>query len=288
MKKFLCFVTLIGILVLSSGCGLFKEMFTTRLTENDGEIVLKLDEEYTKYFPYEVPSYTLTFDGKINTTEERTTTSEVVFTQNDDYVVSKILEDLFDEYNEKGRFYSVLIKEEKEAETWMNTYSSGKAEKDYVKVLDSKIYNELAYIALENGLILSFNYAKFYDWDGNLYYRWQFTESIRMFLHYPFMVTEDSEGNDMFLLLPIPAGVVIKFDSTTKTLETILKSDKFKTDESYYTYEYVNDWTKETTLDYYMKNFNGSYVNGVFQITYLGYKFNITFNEKDFVIKYAK
>ena len=63
MKKIFCFLTLLGVLLLLNGCGLFTEMFTTRLTENDGEIVLKLDEDYAKYFPYELPTFTLTFDG---------------------------------------------------------------------------------------------------------------------------------------------------------------------------------------------------------------------------------
>ena len=137
-------------------------------------------------------------------------------------------------------------------------------------------------------MILSLNYAKIIDWDNNVYYRWQFTESIRMILHYPMMVSEDSEGNTIFLLLPLPAGVTMSFDTTTKTLDTLLTKEKFKTDESYYTYKYIQSWNKDTIKEYYINNFNGVELNGDLLIEYFGYQFTVTLNDNNFIIKHYK
>ena len=266
-----------------SGCGLVKEMFKTELISNEGEIKLIINEEYQKYFPYEVPSFTLEFEGSFNTTKNRTTESEVIFTHNDDFKLSEVISNLLKKYDELGRLYTHQFSVDKEPETYLISYANNpEGEKEYVKVLDSKIYNEVSYISLENGLVLSLNYARIVDWDNNVYYRWQNTESIRMILHYPMMVTENENGETIFLIIPLPQGVVYNFDTTTKTLDTILSKDKFKTDSTYYTYDYINNWNKENVKDFYIERFNGKEENNKFYIEYLGYSFEIVFNEKTF------
>lgn len=271
--------------ILFSGCKLFE----TKIVTYDSELTLQMVEEYKVYFPYTLPTFKLEFDGSVNTTEQRTGPYEVVFTQNDDFFVSDILSDLFAEYEAKGDLLIYNIGTDDEAETWMNTYDEqGNHKKEYIKVLDNKIYNEIAYMTLDNGLILSVNYAKIIDWNNNVYYRWQKTESIRMIIHYPLMVTENNNNETMFLLLPLPAGVIKKFDTTTKSLETITSKDKFKNDMSYYTYDYISIWNKDTVKEYYINRFNGREENGTFIIDYFGYQFSVQFNENNFILKHIK
>ena len=280
--KYLTVFILFYIVMLASGC----KLFATPIVAYENKIELSMVEEYKQYFPYELPSYVLEFEGTLNTTENRTGPYEVIFTQNDDFKVSEILRNLF-EHN-KDNLIVHLLDTDDEAETWMNTYEDGEPKKEYIKVLDNTIYNEIAYITLENGLILSVNYAKIIDWNNNVYYRWQVTESIRMILHYPLMVTDDNAGNTMFLLLPIPAGVTINFDPTTKDLQTILEKDKFKTDKSYYTYKYIDNWNKETVSEYYVNNFNGILDNNQIKIKYFDYDFVVTVNDDSFTIEHLK
>lgn len=283
-RYFIILLSLILTIVVS-GCKLFE----TKLVTYENELTLQMVEDYKVYFPYTLPIFTLKFDGSLNTTEQRTGPYEVVFTQNDDFFVSDILSKLFAEYEAKNDLLIYNIGTDEEAETWMNTYDEdGNHSKEYIKILDNKIYNEIAYMTLDNGLILSVNYAKIVDWNNNVYYRWQKTESIRMIIHYPLMVTENSNNETMFLLLPLPAGVIKKFDTTTKSLETITTKDKFKNDMSYYTYDYISIWNKETVREYYVNRFNGYEENGVFMIEYFGYNFSVEFNEKNFVIKHLK
>lgn len=283
-RYFLLLLSLILSIVLC-GCKLFETVIVTY----DNELTLQMVEEYKPYFPYNLPTFTLKFDGSVNTTEQRTGPYEVVFTQNDDFFISDILSNLFAEYESKGSLLIYNIGTDEEAETWMNTYDEeGNHSKEYIKVLNNKIYNEIAYMTLDNGLILSVNYAKIIDWNNNIYYRWQKTESIRMIIHYPLMVTENSNFETMFLLLPLPAGVIKKFDTTTKSLETITSKDKFKNDMSYYTYDYISIWNKETVREYYINGFNGHEEDGEFIIEYFGYNFSVEFNEDNFVIKHLK
>ena len=93
----------------------------------------------------------------------------------------------------------------------MNRRDSEVDEKVYLKVKDEKVYNEIAHILLDDGLILSINYARFIDSDNVTYYKWQTTESIRMVLHYPFMITNKTDKvpnkinyNKSFCFIPLP------------------------------------------------------------------------------------
>ena len=289
IKKFVLLLIVSVMISLSSGCGLLKEMFKTELVSNEGEINLIINEDYQKYFPYEVPSFTLEFEGSLNTTKQTTTNSEVIFTHNDDFKLSEVIGKLLNKYQNLNSLYTHQFSIDKEPETYLISYKNNPdGEKEYVKVLDSKIYNEVSYISLENGLVLTLNYSRIVDWDNNVYYRWQNTEAIRMILHYPLMVTENENGETMFLIIPLPAGVVYNFDTTTKSLDTILTKDKFKTDSSYYTYDYVNDWNIDTVKEFYINRFNGQEIDNKFFVEYLGYKFEIVFNEKSFTFYYKK
>ena len=237
------------VLVLNISC-FFKEMFQVEVQEMDGVVHLECDNDILDYFPYEeIPSFDFTFEGKVNITVNRQGEYECIFTKNDDFFVSKIIKELIDHYKgiDEDRVYTYVLSTDKTNETWLNIRDEGKDEKAYFKVLNGEIYNEYTYILLDNGLILSISYARFVDENNQTYYKWMNTESIRMVLHYPFMITTDIEkvpnkngSNKSFVLLALPLGVTYSFDLTTKRLERLLSDDKFLED-TYYSYRYLND-----------------------------------------------
>ena len=288
MKKILILVFSIYISFIMASCNIFK----VEVVEYVNEIPLSYDSKLVGHLAYneeDIPSFTLKFEGKVNITKQRTGEYECIFTKNDDFFISNIVMNLLDEYTEKGRasFYTQKIEETNE--TWMNRRDEVTDEKIYIKVKDGKIYNELAYITLENGLQLTINYAKFVDQETNItYYRWQKTESIRMFLHYPLMVI-DKDDERQFVFIAIPNQVRLKFDTTTKQVKDLLAKDKFTTSE-WYTYDYQHSYEEDLDnyKNYYIDNFNGRTENNEFLFDYLGYTFKIDFNENNFVISFVK
>lgn len=288
---FLSFLLMI-IILLSLSC-VFKEMFSVNVMEMDGVIHLSIDERIIDYFPYEeIPSYDLTFDGKVNITENRQGAYECIFTKNDDFFVSNIIKDLIEKYKklDEARVYTAVISIEDTNETWMNLRDEKRDEKVYLKVTDGAIYNEITYILLENGLILSVNYARFVDDNNVTYYKWQKTESIRMVLHYPFMITNNiakvsnkNGSSKSFVLLALPLGVTYSFDLTTKRLEKLLEDDKFLED-TYYSYRYRTDTGKDDVINFYTTYFNGHVDGDNLLFDYLGINFKVSFNESYFII----
>lgn len=288
MKKILALILLLSVSLILTSCSIFK----TEVVSYENEIPLTFDSDLKGHLAYneeDIPSYVIHFEGKVNITKQRTGEYECIFSQNDDFFVSKIVESILNEYIEKGRASFYTQKVEETNETWMNRRDETTDEKVYIKVKDGKIYNELAYITLENGLQLTINYAKFVDSDTNLtYYRWQKTESIRIFLHYPLMVIDQNDERK-FVFIAIPNQVRLKFDTTTKQVKDLLAKDKFTTSE-WYTYDYQHSYSEDydTYVKYYVDNFNGRIENDEFLFDYLGYTFKIDFNEANFVISFKK
>ena len=198
IKNFCLF--LIFCLIFLSGCSC-NEIFSFSVTPVENGITLTYDQDIITHLAYEnieLPSYTIEFDGTLNITENRQGEFECIFAQNDDFTVSKLVANIIDEYKEKGRVSFREISKDEEMETWMNLRNETQDEKIYLQVKDGIIYNEIAYITLENGLQLTINYARFTDKDNNLYYRWQKTESIRFVLHYPLMVIKQIQIKHLF------------------------------------------------------------------------------------------
>ena len=287
MKRIgLLLLSVLLVIVLSS-CNLFK----TELVSYENEITLSYDSDLSGHLAYDeatLPSYTIKFSGKVNITKQRTGEYECIFSGNDDFFVSKIVEAIIEEYKTKERVSFYTSKIEETNETWMNRRDEEVDEKVYIKVKDGKIYNELAYITLENGLQLTINYARFVDSETNLtYYRWQKTQSIRIFLHYPLMVI-DKDDERKFVFIAVPNQVRLKFDTTTKQIKDLLAKDKFTTSE-WYTYDYQHSYSEDydNYLNYYKDNFNGRFDGDDFVYDYLGYTFKVAFNESNFVISYV-
>lgn len=284
-RFFILSVLVLLILLTGCSCNIF-EMFKVNTLPMDGGFTLSIDSQLLEHVPYEnLPTYTLEYDGIVNVGENRTGEFEYALYRNDDYKISRIIEKLIQEYEEKGRITYKVVKVDTELETWMNTTKDGEDVQDYIKIKDEKVSNEMAYIALENGLILSFNYAKFSDFSGNTYYRWQKTENIRFVLHYPLMMYKNKETNvNEFVIMAIPNGVIYNYSTTTKKLDSILGNDKFLEAE-WYTFNYANSYEEnyQEYVDYYINNFNGRWENGKLRHEYLGYTFDIEFTEKNMV-----
>ena len=170
--KYILLLVISILLSISLGCNL--NIFRVETVENDGSFTLTIDEDVLKYLnTTDIPNYTCTFDGVLKSSKYRTGEFEIAFYDNDDFFLSKIIENLINEYKEKNRVSFKSISSDNETESWMNRKQDDVNEKEYIKIKDNKIYNEIVYISLENGLQLSINYARFSDFEGNTYYRWQ-------------------------------------------------------------------------------------------------------------------
>lgn len=191
MKKYRFLFVLLVFMISLTGCSC-KEIFSFDVVPVENEIVLTYDQDLKEHLGYPedliIPNYIIDFEGSLNITENRQGEFECIFAQNDDFTVSNLIKGIIEEYKEKNRVSFIVDSEDEELETWMNLRNETQDEKIYLQVKDGIIYNERAFITLENGLQLTMNYARFTDKDNNVYYRWQKTQSIRLVLHYPFML----------------------------------------------------------------------------------------------------
>lgn len=302
MKKILLLLLLFISPIVLTGCGL-----TNNSVPNEGTITLNMTDEYLSYLDYkasEVPNFTLSFDGVINTNEAVESNNQIIFSNNDDFTVSEIIANLINKYkDDKTRFTSIVVSEELKAETRMNSKKivtgKEKYEKHYLEVYNKKIFNEICYITLENGLQLSIDYRRFQSIDENdnliTYYAWQYRQSIRMILHYPLMLIQ-KDNKKSFVIVPL-------LNNTTYTIGTqldvakVIKNENYLTDEGFRTFFYPDydenkgmtpeelQEQKEYVKKYYIDNFNGS-SEEIFTFEYLERIYSINFNEKSYVINY--
>lgn len=286
ISKYILLLVILSLLSISLGCNL--NIFRVETVENDGSFTLTIDEDVLKYLnTTDIPNYTCTFDGVLKSSKYRTGEFEIAFYDNDDFFLSKIIENLINEYKEKNRVSFKSISSDNETESWMNRKQDDVNEKEYIKIKDNKIYNEIVYISLENGLQLSINYARFSDFEGNTYYRWQKTEGIRFVLHYPLMVyhNEEHDRNEV-VVMPLPNGVIYYFDTTTKQIDALLKNDKYLKEE-YYKFGYVNSYEKDydNIVNYYLTDAKGVKTSEGIECEFMSNKFLVTFAEDSFSLK---
>lgn len=286
ISKYILLLVISILLSISLGCNL--NIFRVETVENDGSFTLTIDEDVLKYLnTTDIPNYTCTFDGVLKSSKYRTGEFEIAFYDNDDFFLSKIIENLINEYKEKNRVSFKSISSDNETESWMNRKQDDVNEKEYIKIKDNKIYNEIVYISLENGLQLSINYARFSDFEGNTYYRWQKTEGIRFVLHYPLMVyhNEEHDRNEV-VVMPLPNGVIYYFDTTTKQIDALLKNDKYLKEE-YYKFGYVNSYEKDydNIVNYYLTDAKGVKTSEGIECEFMSNKFLVTFAEDSFNLK---
>lgn len=283
MKKIFNIIVLLCICVFSFSCKLLE----VETIDYEKQFTLTVDSDILPYLKYDtLLDFTLNYDKVITAGKMRTGEFELALYANDDYYVSSVIEKLINEYDKKDRVSYKLISTDNDAETWMNIKENGEFTKEYIKVKDEKIYNEIVYISLENGLQLSINYARFKDFENNVYYRWQKTEGIRFILHYPLMVYKDLTTNsNALVVMPLPNGVIYYFDSTTKNINEVVKNDKYLS-EDYYIFEYNSEIKnyKQDVIDYYLNDCKGTIKDDIITCSFMGNNFTIELYEDSFKV----
>ena len=79
-------------------------LFITACNEtipNEGYVKLDISENYKEYIKSDIPSFTLNFDGTLNTIKNVNKSYYTVFSGNDDIILSDALTQLFEEYKDK-------------------------------------------------------------------------------------------------------------------------------------------------------------------------------------------
>lgn len=301
MKKIYLFLLII-LLVSLSGCGL-----TGKSVPNEGTITLEMPDDYLAYLDYkasEIPNFTLYFDGIVNTSDAVKSNNQVIFTNNDDFLISDIISNLINKYQDNEHlFTSITVSEEIQAETLMNSKEiindKEKYEKHYLEVFNKKIYNEICYITLENGLQLSIDYRRFQSLDENnnliTYYAWQYRQSIRMILHYPLMLFE-KDNKKRFVIVPLLNNTTFIL-GTQLDIKEVIDNDLYLIDDGFRTYFYPDydenvGMTSEELLEkqqvvksFYIENFDGIQED-IFLFTYLERLYSIDFNDTNYIINY--
>lgn len=279
MRKLLILV----LLLFLGGC------FKNEVVPNENEIHLYLDEEYTQHMPYEeIPSFTFSFNGIFNTLKYVPETYYTLFARNDDVILSDEISNLLKKYEDRTEY--VIEEETVETATRINTLdASGKQITHQYLVDDKKVYDEIAYISLENGLKLTIDYRRFTS-EGKTYYVWSYTNNLNMHLYYPLMVVEVNNQRYL-LLLTLPNRVNFQVGPGLK-VENMLKRDDYL-DEVRYTFNYLDDYeileAKISQIkNYYLDEYDGYTEGSDFFFTYLGIKYKIIFNEENFIISYVE
>lgn len=298
--KFLTILLLLWLAINLFACG------GNQVVGNQGKVIFEFPEESLQYLPYnDVPNYILEFDGMINTAIGATTSNKKFFSKNDDFFMSDILEKLFSSYQTKDRLTTRLINQEEKYETRINRLvetESGNMKQEglILKVENGEIFNEIAYLILENGLTLSVEYRRFItiiDEEPKTIYTWRYTTPLNAVLHYPLIVHLNEKSEKELLIVPLPMKVIYHLGVTTQiSISTLLKEEKYQDANfrSFYYPEYSNDPRDKDKFDreenvqivkkYYERDFQGRMVDNDFVFSYLGYDFKVIFDDVFFRI----
>lgn len=267
---------------------------------NENSITLKLDEDFASVIEGELPEFTFEFEGNLNTIKNVNKAFYTVFSNNDDKILSDALVLLFEKY--KDNIYFDLVGTDKDVHSTLFSRLDkyGKVYNEEIEPDNHMVYEETAYISLENGLKLTVDYRKFY-YNGEVYYTWKYSASITMYLYYPMMAIkkEDSLTNKI-VLITLPNRVTFKIGPSL-SLQSIYNGSKYtdKEDSVYYTFDYVKDFgeKEEATLeqqqqyviDYYVNNCNGTYneETKVINFSYLGNNFMVQLFDNNFKMRYV-
>lgn len=300
MKKIYSLLLIFALAFLLTACG------GNKVEPHYEKIIFEFPEEFVEYLPYEeVPNFVLTFEGVLNTNVGGSLSNKKYFSKNDDFVFSDILENLLTEYDEKDRLTIRLFSQDEQFETRMNKLVEDKngelkQESQIMKVKDGEVFNEIAFLNLENGLTLTIEYRRFVsDFEGEYktYYSWRYVAPVNMVLHYPVMLHLNEKGEKEFLIVPLPTKVVYHLGvSTQLPLNKLLEKDDYFEDNFRRFYypnfsndprdneEFDRDENVRLVKDYYMRDFNAREENNKIIFSYLGYDFEVIFEEETFLI----
>ena len=252
---------------------------------NLNSITLKLDEKFDDYMFEKAPDFEFKFNGNLNTVDSVNKTYYTVFSYNEDDILSEALTMLFDQYKDSIK-YEIVNTDEVKMRKYSHLDSEGNLYNVEMVCDDGKVYDEVAYISLPNGLKLTVDYCRFIS-NGVTYYTWRYSRSIAMYLYYPLMVVDDN-GIRKIVLLTLPNMVSYTINPDQK-LASLLTKDTYL-DSSFYTFEYFDDGNDkvEYVLDYY-KDYNLSKISdNVYNFVYLNSEFKLMLNENSFVIEWIK
>lgn len=282
MKKIYILV-LIMLLFSLSGC------FKNKVLPNENEIILRLESKYTALMPYDesdIPNFKFEFEGTFNTIQYVSKTYYAVFATNDDFLLSKEIEKVL-KANE-GRVEYVIQAQDTEPTTRINSMNDeGKQVANHYPVDNLDIFDETAFIDLENGLKLSIDYRRFVS-DGITYYVWRYTQNLAMYLYYPLMVIEENDKKEL-LILTLPNQ--IKFQvGTTLSLDKVLENDDYLHVDKY-TFNYLDRYTSITDkqqqiIDYYVNGYEGVLESNTLYFNYLNIKYKLILHDDYFTIEY--
>lgn len=288
MKK----IIVLGIAILSlgvlSGC-------SSPLTFHEDGIELSIHSGYQRYMTYEeIPTYTFGEGHGLNALVREEAPHEAILSGNDDFLVSEIITSLFEENQER-----VVIKEDNRSissTTKINRREYNSVKEKYetesitmiVDPIDtdegriSYVFEETAYVGLENGLQLTLEYRRFVS-EGQTYYAWRYTKSIKIYLHYPLMLQPDKE----MLIVALPTYTRYSVGPQLK-LDNVINEETYL-DPSYYHFAYRDDLTTQEDKINYIVNYYETYHNGVMvdntlQFIYLSVLYEIEFLETSFLI----
>lgn len=284
MKK-IYMIVLVFLLFALTGC------FKNSVLPNENKVILKLEDKYVQLMPYkeeEVPSFVFEFEGSFNTIEYVSKSYYSVFATNDDFLLSNEIEKILNKYANRVEY--VIQAEDVQATTRINSMNAeGKQVPHHYPVDDLEVFDEVAFIDLENGLKMSLDYRRFKS-EGKTYYVWRYTQNVSMYLYYPLMVIKEGQEKEL-LILTIPNQ--IKFQvGTTLAFDKLLKNDDYL-DVNKYTFNYLESFTtledkKAHIIDYYVNGYEGVLEGNIVYFNYLNIRYKTTLLEDYFTIEYVE
>ena len=268
----------------------FSSLFLVACNEvepNENSVTLYLTESFQDLINYEeIPSFTLNFNGTLNTISNVNKTYYTVFSNNDDRILSDAISELLSTY--VGKVEYVIVNEDEVSKRKFSIIENGELKNIDMVCDDNKVYDEVAYIALDNGLKLTIDYCRFVS-DGKTYYTWRYSSSIAMYLYYPVMpILNDSKTE--LVLLTLPNKVALHVGPELK-LASILTKEEYL-DSSMYSFNYESGETleekKACVVEYY-QDYNYEKIDDTsFYFTYLNNKFKLVMNETSFTIYWVE
>ena len=279
IRKILLVIVLVFSSLLLVGCN--------ETIPNENSVTLYLADSYKDMIKYtEVPTFTLNFKGNLNTIANVNKTYYTVFSNNDDIILSDAISELLAEY--EGRVEYVIVNEDEVAQRKFSVIENGVLKNIDMKCDDNKVYDEVAYIDLENGLKLTIDYCRFVS-DGKTYYTWRYSRSIAMYLYYPLMKINNNSNIEL-VLLTLPNKVKLHVGPELKLINILDKDEYFE--KGMYTFEYQSGETEEEKKAYVINYYQGYKYNKIddnsFTFEYLNNKFKVELQENTFSIEWME
>lgn len=252
---------------------------------NQDSVKLYLSDAFCEHIDSEVPSFTFEFEGNLNTIKNVNKSYYTVFSNNEDDILSDALAKLFEKYKDK-MYVKVDRQDNVKARKYSHLDENGKLYNVNMNTDDGKVYDETAYIELENGLKLTIDYSRFIS-GGKTYYTWRYSASITFYLYYPLMAIDDN-GTRKIVLLTLPNCTSFKVNPEQKVSSLLTKKQYL--DESMYTFNYFERTDiesfdkKQNVLDYYSDYNLNKIEDNKYTFDYLNNRFVLTLKETSFSV----